>query len=210
MNRFKHVLAIITVLMMTFGSISCGISRNDSGSGRSSRSSRTDDSEERNTGNNDDDVLEVETDFGSFQIGHGWSYVPTQSAPPERYTYCDEDDIEDDDDGDAPNNLLVMHGTNYYGIDEGDEFCTAILQQIHGQAAMYNGTAAMTEYGTFGENQVYRFDMLCDELDCYQWYVVGDHEYIMFSLMVFDRDDLEDDHALEVAEDAVYSFVWNR
>ena len=41
-------------------------------------------------------VLEVETDFGSFQIGYGWSYVPTHSAPPERYTYCDEDDLEDD------------------------------------------------------------------------------------------------------------------
>ena len=104
----------------------------------------------------------------------------------------------------------MSHDTNYYGPDEGDDFATAILQQIHGQAAAYNGTASMTEYGTFGENQVYRFDMDCEDFDAIQWYVCGDHEYVMFSLMIVDEDESGDDHSMEVAEEAVNSFVWNR
>ena len=68
----------------------------------------------------------------------------------------------------------------------------------------------MTEYGTFGENQVYRFDMDCEDFDAIQWYVCGDHEYVMFSLMIVDEDESGDDHSMDVAEEAVNSFVWNR
>ena len=152
-------------------------------------------------------MLECETDFGIYTIGYGWVEAESQSAPPDRYVYCAEGN---EDSRTPPNNLAVSYDTNFYGPDDGDDFASAILQQLHGQAAQFGGTAAMTEYGTFGENQVYRVDMLSDQGTCIQWYVCGDHEYVMFSLMIFDEDEAEEDHSMDVAEEAVNSFVWNR
>ena len=84
------------------------------------------------------------------------------------------------------------------GRDEGDDFCTAILQQIHGQAAAYNGTAALTEFGQFGENMCYRFDLDCEDFDIIQWYVVGDYEYVMFGLMIVDEDKADEDDCIQM------------
>lgn len=163
--------------------------------------------EEEDEADDEGDVTECETDFGTYDIGYGWVEVTSHSNPPDYYSYCEDGN---QDSVTPPNNLAVSHDMNYYGPDEGDAFATAIIQQLHGQAAAYDGTAAMTEYGTFGENQVYRFDLDCGDFNIYQWYVCGDHEYVMFSLAVYDFDEAEEDHSMEVAEDAVYSFVWNR
>ena len=203
MKRFKSVISLMLIAALLLGMSGCA--------GRYRRSSRRDrdrdEARESADDDDDDDVTECETEFGTYTIGYGWIEVSSQCEPPDYYTYCAEGN---EDSRTPPNNLVVSHDTNYYGPDEGDDFATAILQQIHGQAAAYNGTASMTEYGTFGENQVYRFDMDCEDFDAIQWYVCGDHEYVMFSLMIVDEDEFGDDHSMDVAEEAVNSFVWNR
>ncbi len=205
LKSFKKAITVVTVLAILMSTAGC-VGR----SGRSSRRDRDrddDDDDDRNARTEQSEELECEAEFGTYTIGYGWVEVEGQSAPPDRFTYCAEGN---EDSRTPPNNLSVVHDTNFYGPDEGDDFATAILQQLHGQAAQFNGTAYMSEYGTFGENEVYRFDMESDQGDCIQWYVTGDHEYVMFSLMVFDEDEAEEDHSYEVAEEAVYSFVWDR
>ena len=199
----KKFLALITAAAFMFGSVGCF-------SVSTSRRHRDRDREEREEGEEEEEEnsgeLEIEADFGSFVVNNGWIEVTGRSNS-SMYVFCNEDD---EDSEDAPNNLTVTHDTNPYSEDEHEDFCAAILQQIHGQAAMNNGTAAMTEYGTFGENMCYRFDMDCEDFDIIQWYVIGDYEYVMFSLMIVDEDAAEDDDAFQMAEDAVNSFVWNR
>lgn len=202
MKKLKSVIAVVVLLAFAWSLVGCSFL---------SKPSR------RHNGDDDDDVEQsevedseggqIETDFGTYTIDNGWVEASSQSNPPSMYVYCNEDDV---DSSTPPNNLTVSNGTNYYSEDEHEDFCAAILQQIHGQAASYNGTAAMTEYGTFGENMCYRFDMDCEDFDVIQWYVIGDHEYVMFSLTIVDEDEAEDDDCVQMAEDAVYSFVWNR
>ena len=205
MKRFKTVVSIILITAMLLCMSGCAGSYR-----RSSRRDRDrDDAEESSeeTARDDTGEIECETEFGTYTIGYGWVEVESHSTPPDYYSYCAEGNENSQT---PPNNLAVSHDTNYYGPDEDDDFATAILQQIHGQAAAYNGTASMTEYGTFGENQVYRFDLEMEDFNIYQWYVCGDHEYVMFSLAIYDFDEAEEDHSMDVAEEAVNSFVWNR
>ena len=198
----KKFIALLTAAAFMFGAVGCF----SSGKGKSRRSSRDRDEqvEEEETEDNDG-ILEVEAEFGTFVIDNGW--VEASGSSSSGYTFCNEVDVNSSQ---APNNLMVKNDTNYYSAEEHEDFCAAILQQIHGQAASYNGTACMTEYGTFGENMCYRFDMDCEDFDVIQWYVIGDHEYVMFSLMIVDEDRAEDDNCMQMAEDAVNSFVWNR
>ena len=206
MKRLRSALALLIVFSVMLSIAGCGLSlrrsrRSDRDRDRDRAEDRADDDDD-----NDDELL-CETEFGTYTIGYGWIEVEGQSNPPDSFTYCDEGN---EDSRTPPNNLYVNHDTNYYGLDEGDDFCTAILQQLHGQAAQFGATAQMTEYGTFGENQVYRFDMVGDDFTTIQWYVCGDHEYVMFSLAIYDEDEAEDDHCMDVAEDAVNSFEWDR
>lgn len=195
----KKFIALVTVAAFMFGAVGCSVLRSTS---RRSNDRHRDEREE----DDDSDELEVEASFGTFIIDNGWVEAEEHSNHPNMYVFCNEDDL---DASSAPNNLTVLHDTNYYSEDEHEDFCTAILQQLHGQAASYNGTAAMTEYGRFGENMCYRFDMDCEELDVIQWYVIGDHEYVMFSITIVDEDAAEDDDCIDMAEDAVNSFVWD-
>ena len=199
MKRFKSVIAVLTLMAFVFGLAGCSALPR-----QSRRHDRDDDEQEQSEDAADE---QIETDFGSYIIDNGWVEAEDQSNPPSMYVYCNEDDV---DSALPPNNLTVSNGTNYYSEDEHEDFCAAILQQLHGQAASYNGTAAMTEYGTFGENMCYRFDMDCEDFDVIQWYVIGDHEYVMFSLTIIDEDEAEDDDCVDMAENAVNSFVWNR
>ncbi len=200
MRKFKNVVSIILIVSLLLGMTGCGMSSRR----RSRRSDRDRDRDSEQTDVVSDDELECDKSFGSYTIGYGWVEVDDRSYPPDDFTYCMEGN---ENSSTPPNNLRVLHDTNRYSEDEGDDFATAILQQLHGQAASYDGTAQMTEYGTFGENQAYRFDIECDEFTNVEWYIIGDHEYVMFSIFVYDED--EDDHAMDVAEEAVYSFEWD-
>ena len=197
----KKFLALITLTAFVFGAFGCSSLRTV----RRNRD-RDRDRDEREEEEEEPEELEIDAEFGTFVINNGWVLVDSQSGG-SQYVFCNEDDTESRQ---APNNLTVRNDTNFYAEDEHEDFCAAILQQIHGQAAQYNGTAAMTEYGQFGENMCYRFDMDCEDLDVIQWYVIGDYEYVMFSLMIVDEDQAEEDNCIEMTEDAVNSFVWNR
>ena len=213
MKSFKSFIVLLLVAALLIGVAGCsGISRRSSRRDRDrddDRGRQTDDDRDDDDDDDDDSDggLLCETEFGTYTIGYDWVEVPSQSLPPYDFIYCEEGN---ENSSTPPNNLRVSHGSNFYSVDESEDFVAAILQQISGQAAALGGTAAMTEYGTFGENLVYRFDMDCEDSLTVQWYVVGDHEYVMFSLAVFDEDEAEDDHSMDVAEEAVYSFVWNR
>ena len=200
MKRLRSALSLLIVFTVLMSFAGCGHT-----SRRSRRSDRDRDRDREETTETTEDLV-CETDFGTYTIGYGWVEVEAQRNAPDNYTYCE---AGNEDSRTPPNNLWVSHGTNYYAIDEGDDFCTAILQQVHGQAAQFGGTAQMTEYGTFGENEVYRFDLVCEDFTTIQWYVVGDYEYVMFSLAIYDEDEAEDDHCMDVAEEAVNSFEWN-
>ena len=204
MKGLKSVIAYVTVTALLFGFAGCSSRRTS----RQERESQRDWAGEilETSDDSSSDEIEVETDFGTFTINNGWVAVDSQTFG-NTYVFSNEEDV---DSTTPPNNLTVKYDVNPYSEDQHEDFCTAILQQLPGQAAAYNGTAALTEFGQFGENMCYRFDLDCEDFDIIQWYVIGDYEYVMFGLMIVDEDKADEDDCIQMTEDAVNSFVWNR
>ena len=206
MKKWRIALAFLmaSLLMLTSGCLLMLTPKKKTTNKSSDK--KTGQKEKSDRKSSEDGVVEMEKEFGTYEIKNGWVEVDSQSMAPDIFTYCVEGN---ENSKTPPNNIVVRHDKNQYSKDQHVDFSAAILQQIHGQAASYNGTAAMTEYGRFGENMCYRFDMDCEELDLIQWYVIGDHEYVMFSITIVDEDAAEDDDCIDMAEDSVNSFVWD-
>ncbi|MBO4636589.1 MAG: hypothetical protein J5685_05515 [Clostridiales bacterium] len=151
------------------------------------------------------DGQEYEQAFGSYIVTNDWVEVPSQSMPPDIYTYCAPGN---ENSATPPNNIVVRHGENYYSREEHETFCTAILQQVTGQAAEYGGTAYLDSYGPVCGNMVYHFVLDCTPYT-EQWYIVGDYEFVMIGMSIFDEDEAETDGIRDVADDILWTFAWN-
>ena len=202
MKVMRKVIAAVTIVAVAAGMCSCSAPER-----RHKRDRDRDDEEEEETVEETVEDLPsgYEKEFGSYEVGYGWGEVDDQSDPPYYFAYCMSGNEDSDE---APNNIAVSYGSNYYSKEEGADFTSAILQQITGQAAQYNGTAAMTEYSEDPDHSYYRFDMECEDFTVIQWYLTGDYEYVMVSLMISDEDKAEEENAMEVAQQIVDTFEW--
>ena len=193
MKNLKRILALTLVASFLF-TASC------STSSRTRNHSDRDEDKEEDSG---EDPEIYETDWGTFEITHGWVYVPSQSND-EAYCFCE---AGNEDSSTPPNNIVVRHGDNYYSPEESSTFAIAILDQVEQQAQQYGGTARMESSGTINGNDYYRFILDCTPYT-EQYYFIGDHEFVMVGVCVYDEDEAEDDHIWDVSEDILNSFEW--
>ena len=144
-------------------------------------------------------------DFGTYSVSDDWEEVDHGS---DYYVYCYEGTFEPN--GDIPNNIMVSHDTNPYSSGDHMSFRDAILAQLNEQAGETDDLELVTGSGTFTDSGavVYSFDMTGDGVEKIQYYIVGDHEYVCVSAMIWDTDAAEDDNIREVASDIVKSFEW--
>ncbi|MBO4688164.1 MAG: hypothetical protein J5636_06585 [Clostridiales bacterium] len=172
----------------------------------------TDKSSDKKTGqkeksdrkSSEDGVVEMEKEFGTYEIKSGWVEVDSQSMAPDIFTYCVEGN---ENSKTPPNNIVVRHDKNQYSKDQHVDFSAAILQQIKGQAASYGGEAHMEGYGEINGCMVYQFVYECDPY-CVQWYFCGEKEYVMVGMTIFDEEESKSDNIREVAQGIVDSFIW--
>ena len=172
----------------------------------------TDKSSDKKTGqkeksdrkSSEDGVVEMEKEFGTYEIKSGWVEVDSQSMAPDIFTYCVEGN---ENSKTPPNNIVVRHDKNQYSKDQHVDFSAAILQQIMGQAASYGGEAHMEGYGEINGCMVYQFVYECDPY-CVQWYFCGEKEYVMVGMTIFDEEESKSDNIREVAQGIVDSFIW--
>lgn len=155
---------------------------------------------EHDTGNKKKDGVE-ERNFGSYQIPEGWQKSETHSTK-SKYFYVEEGHDKDK----TPNNISVEADSNRYSEDQVMEFKDAILSQLMMQ--MKDKDVSMQGDGTYTEQgyPLLVFDMLDNEsgIRTIQYYIVGDHEFCLVHLTVFDGDE----DAKDAAEEIVDSFVW--
>ncbi|MCR5592774.1 MAG: hypothetical protein K6F79_03350 [Saccharofermentans sp.] len=193
MKNLKRILALTLAASFLFTASCSTLSRTRNHSDR-------DEDKEEDSG---EDPEIYETDWGTFEITHGWVYVPSQSND-EAYCFCE---AGNENSSTPPNNIVVRHGDNYYSPEESSTFAIAILDQVEQQAQQYGGTARMESSGTINGNDYYRFILDCTPYT-EQYYFIGDHEFVMVGVCVYDEDEAEDDHIWDVSEDILNSFEW--
>ena len=157
----------------------------------------------------DDTSSRIYKDFGSYEISSDW--VEAQDDGLNGVYYCHEGDEYEL----QPNNIMVRYGTNKYSKDDVMSFKAAIqtqlLQQFQDIPANIGGGGSYTDNGY----DLIRFEITPDEQDektpgrCVQYYIVGDYEYVMVSVMVWDLDKEESDGCAECAKAIVHSFLWD-
>ena len=145
--------------------------------------------------------------FGSYEVDDDWVEEDASDAD-QIYVYCLQGTYNGAG-GEIPNNIMVSHDSNRYDEDDHIEFKNAILRQLNDQIA---GTDVeeVTGTGYTSDNGyvVYKFDMAGANEEKIQYYIVGDREYVVVSVMIWDRDAAEEDHIIDVAEEIVDSFEW--
>ena len=111
-----------------------------------------------------------------------------------------------DEHASRPNNISTNGGTNYYSINQVDEFKEAIMRQMAMQAKAYN--AVLTSSGTTSNNgyPVLRFNMEGKEQKTIQYYIMGEKKYMLVHVTIFELK--EEDKILEEAEYIVNTFTW--
>lgn len=150
----------------------------------------------------DDGIYEVS--YGTYEVDEEWEEV---DADGQTFIYCLEGTY--DGHGDTPNNIMVTHDSNNYDEDEHEEFRDAILADLGEQTQDQN--VVITGRGITSDNgyTVYVFEIEGDDVEQVQYYIIGDHEYVMVSAMIWDQAASEDDDIIDVAEDIVDSFEWS-
>lgn len=139
--------------------------------------------------------------YGSFSINEDCMI---------RYDHSTHDKLffvdKKDEHSDRPNNISTNGGTNYYSINQVDEFKEAIMRQMAMQAKAYN--AILTSSGTTSNNgyPVLRFNMEGKEQKTIQYYIMGEKKYMLVHVTIFDLK--EEDKILEEAEYIVNTFTW--
>lgn len=221
------IISIFGLLFMTFWLTMMGTTldkykdavKNGDRNKRSSYS-RVDDEDDKDDKDDEDDEYDedepdydedegnkISKSFGSYEISSDW--VEANGSSDDIY-YC-YDGRENDS---QPNNIRVFHDSNKYTEDQILEFKEAIqtqlLQQVAGSDVQLTGSGWTTNSGL----EIIQFNIEPNEEDgsspimCTQYYIVGDKEYVMVSLMIWDKDADEIDQTEECAEKIVNTFEW--
>ncbi|MBR2603933.1 MAG: lipoprotein [Bacilli bacterium] len=139
--------------------------------------------------------------YGSFSISENYMMREDHSTK-EKPFFVDKKDEHSS----RPNNISVNGGTNYYSIDQVDTFKNAIMQQMAYQAKAYNATLTSSGSTTTNGYPLLRFNMEAKDQKAIQYYIMGDHKYVMIYATIFEFDD--EDSVIEAAEYIANSFVW--
>ncbi len=125
----------------------------------------------------------VNASFGTYQIDN-LVKREDHSTPNKIFYSLEKDKYES-----RPDNISVEVGTNYYSKDEHLTFRRAIQEQLYrqvGRNAKITGTGIDTSKG----NIVYKFLITKDndKTEVTQYYIVGDHKYVLVYETNFSRN----------------------
>ena len=197
----------LTMMGTTLGKYKDAVKR-DKETKRSSSSRIVDDEDDEDEPDDEDEGNKISKSFGSYEISSDW--VEANGSSNDIY-YCYEGRENDS----QPNNIRVFHDSNKYSEDQILEFKEAIqvqlLQQVSGSDVHLTGNGWTTDNGL----EIIQFNIEPNEEDssapnkCIQYYIVGDKEYVMVSLMIWDTDADEIDQTEECAEKIINTFEWD-
>ncbi|MBR4830383.1 MAG: lipoprotein [Bacilli bacterium] len=148
------------------------------------------------------EVKEFKLDgYGSFTISDNYMIREDHSTKDKPF-FVDKKDEHSS----RPNNISVNGGTNYYSIDQVDSFKSAIFYQMANQAKAYNATLTSSGSTTTNGYPLLRFNLEGKDQKAIQYYIMGDHKYVMVYATIFEFDDEES--VIEEAEYIANSFIW--
>ncbi len=141
--------------------------------------------------------------FGTYTVPSGWIESDTYSTK-DKFFY-----VADGTEQDAlPNNISINMGSNKYSADDHIKFREAIMQQLVMQLpkdTILNGNGSYTA----NDYVLYTFTFTITEGDttlvATQYYIVGDHKYVMVYESVYDGNTETVD---TVAKNIVDTFTW--
>lgn len=139
--------------------------------------------------------------YGSFTISDNYMIREDHSTKDKPF-FVDKKDEHSS----RPNNISVNGGTNYYSIDQELDFKNAIMIQMAMQAKALNATLTSSGSTTTNGYPLLRFNMEGKDQKAIQYYIMGDHKYVMIYATIFEFDD--EDSVIEAAEYIANSFVW--
>lgn len=142
--------------------------------------------------------------FGTYTVPTGWIESTTYSTS-DKFFYVADGTEENA----LPNNISINMGTNKYSADDHVSFRQAIMNQLVMQLpkdTMLNGSGSYTA----NDSILYTFTFSITEndttLNATQYYIVGDHKYIMVYESVYDGNTEEVD---AIAKNIVDTFQWS-
>ena len=141
--------------------------------------------------------------FGSYTVPTGWIESSTHSKA-DKFFYL----LEGTEEETLPNNISINMGTNKYSADDHISFRQAIVNQLVHQ--LPKGTS-LNGSGSFTANDyvLYTFTFSITEddmtLNATQYYIVGDHKFVMVYESVYDGNTEEVD---AIAKNIVDTFQW--
>lgn len=141
--------------------------------------------------------------FRTYTVPTGWIESDTYSTK-DKFFY-----VADGTEQDAlPNNISINMGSNKYSADDHINFRQAIVQQLAMQLpkdTILNGNGSYTA----NDYVLYTFTFTIQEEDmtlvATQYYIVGDHKYVMIYESVYDGDTEAVD---TIAKNMVDTFTW--
>lgn len=142
--------------------------------------------------------------FGSYTVPTGW-IESTAYSTPNKFFYVADGTEEDT----LPNNISINMGTNKYSADDHISFRQAIVSQL---AMQLPKDTTLNGSGSYTANDyiLYTFTFSITEndttLNATQYYIVGDHKYIMVYESVYDGNTEEVD---AIAKNIVDTFQWS-
>jgi hypothetical protein len=143
-------------------------------------------------------VLETNDGTATYDVPDGWVMNEEHSQAGKLFY------VSEDWDGEGtPDNISVEQGTMHYGADESTEFAQAVQEQLAsqiGESDTLTGEGTTTENG----NVVAVFTIESDGFTDKEYYIIGDHEYVLVHVTAF--SDIEGTDA--AAQQIVDSFEW--
>lgn len=145
--------------------------------------------------------------FGQFDMAQGWVEVDEHSTDPYYYTYVYDGTAEYE----YPNNITVYASICDYQLDESVKLKQDILDSLNQQASEKKIDVEITDSSIITESgmTVLCFNMVKDTNRTIQYYILGEKQYVMVSVSIYDEEQAKNDRSEEVALAIVNSFVWS-
>ncbi len=145
--------------------------------------------------------------FGSFDMAEGWTEVPEHSSAPFYFTYVYAGTAEYE----YPNNITVYASVCDYKQDESVKFKQDILTSLNQQASEKKDDVEIDDSSIITGSGV---TVLCFHLTketnrTIQYYILGEEQYVMVSVSIYDEEQAKLDQSEATALSIVNSFVWS-
>lgn len=208
----KKYIALFIISLFCFTSCAAPSSENTNNITEQNTDNTTEDITKKDTKQNtieqtavtDENGTTYTKSFGSYTVPTGWVENSTYSTA-DKFFYL-VDGTEDDA---LPNNISINMGTNKYSAEDHISFRQAIVNQLVHQLpkdTTLNGSGSYTA----NDYVLYTFTFSITEndmtLNATQYYIVGDHKFVMVYESVYDGNTEEVD---TVAKNIVDTFKWS-